>query len=97
MVRLSGGTPRFISLKSASPLDESSASWKLDQDELRSLFSAKTKAIILNTPNNPIGKVFTREELTVIELSLLKCYSARFTENYHLIHSKLLTCAKNSM
>lgn len=66
MVRLSGGTPRFISLKSASPLDESSASWKLDQDELRSLFSAKTKAIILNTPNNPIGKVFTREELTVI-------------------------------
>ena len=35
-------------------------------DELRSLFNEKTKAVILNTPNNPLGKVFSREELTVI-------------------------------
>ena len=35
----------------------SSAEWALDPDELRSLFNAKTKAIIFNNPNNPVGKV----------------------------------------
>ena len=40
--------------------------WRLDPDELRKAFSEKTKAIIINTPNNPTGKVFTREELTLI-------------------------------
>uniref|UniRef100_A0A4W4FQX2 Kynurenine--oxoglutarate transaminase 3 n=1 Tax=Electrophorus electricus TaxID=8005 RepID=A0A4W4FQX2_ELEEL len=40
--------------------------WVLDQDELASKFNSKTKAIIINTPNNPIGKVFTRSELQVI-------------------------------
>jgi kynurenine--oxoglutarate transaminase/cysteine-S-conjugate beta-lyase/glutamine--phenylpyruvate transaminase len=66
LVRLAGGTPRFISLKPENPTDASSASWTLNMGELRSLFNAKTKAIILNTPNNPLGKVFTREELTDI-------------------------------
>lgn len=65
MVKLAGGTARFISLKPTNPQDESSASWKLDSAELRSLFNSKTKAIILNTPNNPIGKVFSKQELTV--------------------------------
>ncbi|HYA17755.1 MAG TPA: aminotransferase class I/II-fold pyridoxal phosphate-dependent enzyme [Bryobacteraceae bacterium] len=40
--------------------------WTFDPEELRAAFSERTKAIILNTPNNPTGKVFTREELTVI-------------------------------
>src|SRR5260370_25954697 len=40
--------------------------WTFDPDELRRAFSAKTKAIILNSPNNPTGKVFTWEELQVI-------------------------------
>ncbi len=40
--------------------------WSFDPDELRRAFSARTKAIIINTPNNPTGKVFTREELTLI-------------------------------
>jgi aspartate/methionine/tyrosine aminotransferase len=40
--------------------------WSFDPDELRRAFSAKTKAIILNSPNNPTGKVFTRAELEVI-------------------------------
>ena len=43
-----------------------SADWKLDMEELRSKFSAKTKAIIYNNPNNPLGKVFTRSEITDI-------------------------------
>lgn len=40
--------------------------WTFDPDELRRAFSPKTKAIILNSPNNPTGKVFTREELEYI-------------------------------
>ncbi|HVV47561.1 MAG TPA: aminotransferase class I/II-fold pyridoxal phosphate-dependent enzyme, partial [Bryobacteraceae bacterium] len=40
--------------------------WRFDPEELRSAFSPRTKAIIVNTPHNPTGKVFTREELTMI-------------------------------
>jgi len=40
--------------------------WSFDPEELRRAFSRRTKAIILNTPNNPTGKVFTREELEFI-------------------------------
>jgi len=40
--------------------------WTFDPDELRRAFSPRTKAIILNSPNNPTGKVFTRAELQVI-------------------------------
>ncbi len=40
--------------------------WTFDPDELRAAFSARTKAIIVNTPHNPTGKVFTRSELEVI-------------------------------
>ena len=35
----------------------SSADWKLDSEELRKLFNSNTKAIIVNNPNNPLGKV----------------------------------------
>ena len=40
--------------------------WRFDPEELRRAFSPRTKAIIINTPHNPTGKVFTREELTFI-------------------------------
>ena len=40
--------------------------WAFDIDELRSAFSKKTRALILNTPQNPSGRVFTRQELTMI-------------------------------
>jgi aspartate/methionine/tyrosine aminotransferase len=40
--------------------------WTFDPDELRRAFTPKTKAIILNSPNNPTGKVFTRAELELI-------------------------------
>jgi aminotransferase len=55
---LSGAMPRFVSLR---PPD-----WSFDPDELRRAFSRKTRAIIVNTPHNPTGKVFTREELQAI-------------------------------
>ena len=40
--------------------------WTFDADELRAAFTSKTRAIILNTPHNPTGRVFTRQELTLI-------------------------------
>ncbi|HWF40306.1 MAG TPA: aminotransferase class I/II-fold pyridoxal phosphate-dependent enzyme [Candidatus Acidoferrales bacterium] len=55
---LSGATPRFVKLH---PPD-----WKFDPDELAAAFGPTTKAIILNTPNNPTGKVFTRAELETV-------------------------------
>jgi aspartate/methionine/tyrosine aminotransferase len=55
---LSGATPRFVKLR---PPD-----WTFDPDELAAAFSPATKAIILNTPNNPTGKVFERAELESI-------------------------------
>jgi aminotransferase len=41
-------------------------SWDFDRDELAAAFSDRTKAIVINTPANPCGKVFTREELSFI-------------------------------
>ena len=40
--------------------------WSFDPDELRAAFTPRTKAIILNSPNNPTGKVFSRAELEYI-------------------------------
>ncbi len=55
---LSGATPRFVKLR---PPD-----WRFDPDELKAAFGPATKAIILNTPNNPTGKVFERAEIEQI-------------------------------
>jgi aminotransferase len=40
--------------------------WTFDEQELAAAFNDRTRAIIINTPNNPTGKVFTRSELQVI-------------------------------
>jgi len=62
---LSDARPRFVRLHApADPGGE--GEWCFDQAELRAAFSPRTKAIILNTPNNPTGKVFTRAELEFI-------------------------------
>jgi aminotransferase len=60
---LSGAQPRFVKLY--PPADEE-GEWRFDPQELRVAFTPRTKAIILNTPNNPTGKVFTLEELNFI-------------------------------
>lgn len=44
----------------------SSADWVWDDKELAAAFNEKTKAIIVNTPHNPLGKVFSRDELTQV-------------------------------
>lgn len=46
--------------------NHSSADWILDPKELEGLFNEKTKMIIINTPHNPTGKVFTLKELEFI-------------------------------
>jgi aspartate/methionine/tyrosine aminotransferase len=60
---LSGAKPRFVKLR---PPSERSGEWTFDELELRAAFHKHTKAIIVNTPNNPTGKVFARAELELI-------------------------------
>ena len=55
---LAGAAPVFV------PLDY--PNWTLDLDRLKKAFTRRTKAIVLNTPHNPTGRVFTREEMTAI-------------------------------
>jgi aspartate/methionine/tyrosine aminotransferase len=58
VVRMLGGVPRLVRL--------SPPSWDLPRAELEAAFGPRTKAILLNTPMNPTGKVFTAEELGVV-------------------------------
>jgi aspartate/methionine/tyrosine aminotransferase len=60
---LSGAKPRFVKLRPPVTAD---GEWTFDERELRAAFHKHTKAIIVNTPNNPTGKVFTRTELEII-------------------------------
>ncbi|KAI8607911.1 pyridoxal phosphate-dependent transferase [Chytriomyces sp. MP71] len=63
-VRLSGGVPVVVDL--APPKGKAavtSAEWKLDMEALRKAVTGRTKAVFLNNPHNPVGKVWTREEL----------------------------------
>jgi len=52
---LSGAVPRFVRLREPD--------WSYDPSELEQAFCNRTKAVVINTPNNPTGKVFTRQEL----------------------------------
>lgn len=57
---LSGATPRYVRLSLEDP------AFPFDPDELVAAFTPRTKAIIINTPHNPTGKVFSPEELALI-------------------------------
>uniref|UniRef100_A0AC11DUA5 Kynurenine aminotransferase 1 n=1 Tax=Ovis aries TaxID=9940 RepID=A0AC11DUA5_SHEEP len=57
-------TKAFSPIQKGEP--DSSSNWQLDPTELASKFTSRTKAFILNTPNNPLGKVFSREELELV-------------------------------
>jgi len=67
-LRTLGLVPRFVPL--AAPVADGSgsagSSWALDDDALRRAVGPRTRAIIVNTPSNPCGKVFSRDELARI-------------------------------
>ena len=57
-VILAGATPRYVALRDPD--------FSIDRAELEAAFGPRTKAIVINTPHNPSGKVFTRAELEAI-------------------------------
>lgn len=67
MIRSAGGVPKFIPLTPKSTDGQmTSSDWVLNENDLTSLFNSRTKMLILNTPHNPLGKVFTAQELETI-------------------------------
>eukprot|EP00126_Sphaerothecum_destruens_P012840 Sdes_comp21982_c0_seq1m20522 len=81
-VELAGGVVKYIPLRNMTTrvnqpqnkqfqLPNSSQDLSLDFDELKSLVTEKTKAILINTPHNPTGKIFTRQELLEIREIIL--------------------------
>lgn len=55
---LAGGVPRYVRLHQPD--------WSFDPDELKAAFNNRTRAIVINSPNNPTGKVFSRAELEIV-------------------------------
>ncbi len=77
---LSGAKPKYVKLNTPD--------WHFDYNELADAFNEKTKAIIINTPNNPTGKVFSKQEFEFIA-SLCKkwdCYAITDEIYEHIIY-----------
>jgi len=72
---LSGATPRYVTL---NPPD-----WEFSFEELERAFNEKTKAIIINTPNNPTGKVFSKQELEEIARLCIKWDTYAITDEIY--------------
>ena len=77
---MAGVTPRYVALRGDQ--------WNFDPDELAKSFNARTRAIIINTPHNPTGKVYSAEELrTIAELCLKHDVIAITDEVYeHIVY-----------
>ncbi|HEX7231767.1 MAG TPA: aminotransferase class I/II-fold pyridoxal phosphate-dependent enzyme [Candidatus Binatia bacterium] len=87
---MAGVTPRYVPLRGDQ--------WNFDPDELAKSFNARTRAIIINTPHNPTGKVYSAKELhTIAELCLKHDAIALTDEVYeHIlyddaVHTRLAT------
>ena len=78
---LSGALPRYVPLR---PPD-----WSFDPDELRGAFTDRTRAIVINTPHNPTGKVYTRSELETIAGLCIEHDAIAITDEIyeHLVYS----------
>jgi aspartate/methionine/tyrosine aminotransferase len=72
---LSDARPRYVSLRAPD--------WSFDRDELRAAFNEKTKAIIICNPNNPTGKVFTRDEMEFIASLCVEYDALCFTDEIY--------------
>jgi N-succinyldiaminopimelate aminotransferase len=62
-VQMAGGVCRYVELK---PPDAHHFTWWFDERELAAAFSERTRLVLVNTPHNPTGQVYTRDELTMI-------------------------------
>ncbi len=72
---LAGATPRYVTLRPPA--------FRLDPDELRAAFSPLTKAIVVNTPHNPTGRVFTPDEMDLIAGLCLEFDSIAITDEVY--------------
>jgi aminotransferase len=79
---LSDAKPRYVPLRAPD--------WSFDRDELRAAFNAKTRAIIVCNPNNPTGKVFTRDEMEFIAGLCVEFDALCFTDEIyeHIIYPR---------
>jgi aminotransferase len=86
---ISGATPRFV------PLYRTDEGFVFDRDELRAAFNEKTKAVIICNPNNPTGKVFTRDEMEHIAGLCKEFDSLCFTDEIyeHIVYDSAPTTA----
>jgi aminotransferase len=81
---LSGAVPRFVRLRpDANPAPSASGAWSFDAGELAAAFGPRTRAIIVNTPNNPTGKVFTRAELELVRDLCLRWNTLAITDEIY--------------
>ncbi len=72
---LTGATPTYITLREPD--------WQFDPDELRAAVTPRTRGIVVNTPHNPTGKVFTRDELQVIADLCIEHDLVAFTDDIY--------------
>jgi aspartate/methionine/tyrosine aminotransferase len=72
---LSGAVPRYVTLHEPD--------WAIDPDELRAAFGPRTRGLVLNSPHNPTGKVFTREELELIASLCVESDVIAFTDDIY--------------
>ena len=77
---LSEAVPRYVTLHEPD--------WSIDPDELRRAFGARTRGLVLNSPHNPTGKVFTRAELELIASLCIEHDVIAFTDDIyeHLVY-----------
>src|SRR6202048_724450 len=86
---ISGAVPRYATLRAPD--------WSFDPDELRSAFNHQTRAIVVNTPHNPTGKVYSRAELELIAQLCIEHDAIAITDEiyehlvYHGHHISLAT------
>jgi aspartate/methionine/tyrosine aminotransferase len=77
---LTGAIPRYVTLHEPD--------WSIDADELRAAVTPRTRAIVVNSPHNPTGKVFDRDELRLIAELCMEHDLIAFTDDIyqHLVY-----------
>jgi aspartate/methionine/tyrosine aminotransferase len=78
---LSGAVPRYVTLHEPD--------WSIDEAELRSAFTPRTRGLVLNSPHNPTGKVFSRDELALIAELCVEHDVVAFTDDIyeHIVYA----------